>query len=61
MPISITVAATAAIPLLVLVLLRFVPILPIAEMEELGAEEALETAGPRVAERRPAPAHGSEP
>ncbi|MCL5445396.1 MAG: polysulfide reductase NrfD [Actinobacteria bacterium] len=38
-PISITIAATAAIPLLLLVLFRFVPILPIAEMEELGADE----------------------
>ncbi|MCL4423618.1 MAG: polysulfide reductase NrfD [Actinobacteria bacterium] len=43
-PISITVAATAAIPLLLLVLFRFVPILPIAEMEELaGPEERAES------------------
>ncbi len=38
-PISITVAATAAIPLLLLVLFRFVPILPIAEMEEIESYE----------------------
>ncbi len=38
-PISITVAATAAIPLLLLILFRFVPILPIAEMEELESFE----------------------
>ncbi len=38
-PISITVAATAAIPLALLILFRFVPILPIAEMEELAALE----------------------
>ena len=38
-PISITLAATAAIPLLLLVLFRFVPILPIAEMEELESIE----------------------
>jgi len=38
-PISITVAATAAIVLLLLVLFRFVPILPIAEMEELAESE----------------------
>ena len=37
-PISITVAATAAIPLLLLILFRFVPVLPIREMEELGEE-----------------------
>jgi Ni/Fe-hydrogenase subunit HybB-like protein len=42
-PISITVAATAAIPLALLLLFRFVPILPIAEMEELGAEEPAQT------------------
>ncbi len=35
-PIAITVAATAAIPLLLLMVFRFVPILPISEMEELG-------------------------
>lgn len=35
-PISITVAATAAIPLLLLVVFRFVPILPMAEMEEIN-------------------------
>ncbi len=51
-PISITVAASAAIPLLLLLLFRFVPILPVAEMEEiaveeaLAAEEVLEAAGP---------------
>jgi molybdopterin-containing oxidoreductase family membrane subunit len=39
-PISITVAATAAIPLLLLVLFRFVPILPVTEMKELGSEPA---------------------
>ncbi len=59
-PISITLAATAAIPLLLLVLFRFVPVLPIAEMEELESyeeelSEAIEiTAGPerlRPAER----------
>ncbi len=38
-PIGITLAATAAIPLLLLVLFRFVPILPIAEMEELESYE----------------------
>ncbi|MHB1783848.1 MAG: NrfD/PsrC family molybdoenzyme membrane anchor subunit, partial [Acidimicrobiales bacterium] len=48
-PISITVAATAAIPLLLLILFRFVPILPIAEMEELaGFEEPAETAAASV-------------
>ncbi len=44
-PISITVAATAAIPLLLLVVFRFVPILPMAEMEEIdeaGHEANLE-------------------
>ncbi|MHB1772522.1 MAG: NrfD/PsrC family molybdoenzyme membrane anchor subunit, partial [Acidimicrobiales bacterium] len=46
-PISITLAATAAIPLFLLVLFRFVPILPIAEMEELESygeevDEAME-------------------
>ncbi len=35
-PISITIAATAAIPLALLILFRFVPILPIGEMEELA-------------------------
>ncbi|MHB1599168.1 MAG: NrfD/PsrC family molybdoenzyme membrane anchor subunit, partial [Acidimicrobiales bacterium] len=40
-PISITVAASAAIPLLLLLLFRFVPILPVAEMEEIAAEESL--------------------
>ena len=41
-PISITIAATAAIPLLLLVVFRFVPILSMAEMEELaeGHEES---------------------
>ena len=40
-PISITLAATAAIPLLLLVLFRFVPILSIHEMEQIaGAEES---------------------
>ncbi|MHB8435208.1 MAG: NrfD/PsrC family molybdoenzyme membrane anchor subunit [Acidimicrobiales bacterium] len=40
-PISITLAATAAIPLLLLILFRFVPVLAIAEMEELaGLDEA---------------------
>jgi molybdopterin-containing oxidoreductase family membrane subunit len=38
-PISITLAATAAIPLLLLLVFRFVPILPIAEMEELESYE----------------------
>ncbi|NNN09427.1 MAG: polysulfide reductase NrfD [Acidimicrobiaceae bacterium] len=38
-PISITVAATAAIPLLLLVVFRFVPILSISEMEELAESE----------------------
>lgn len=37
-PISITLAATAAIPLLLLVLFRFVPILPVTEMQELAEE-----------------------
>ena len=37
-PISITVAATAAIPLLLLIVFRFVPILPMAEMEEMDDE-----------------------
>ena len=41
--IGITVAATAAIPLLLLILFRFVPILPIFEMEELEAEESAQT------------------
>ncbi len=39
-PIAITVAATAAIPLLLLILFRFVPILPIGEMEEMELEVA---------------------
>jgi Ni/Fe-hydrogenase subunit HybB-like protein len=43
-PISITLAATAAIPLLLLVLFRFVPILPVSEMEELEGEQASESA-----------------
>jgi molybdopterin-containing oxidoreductase family membrane subunit len=38
-PLSITLAGTAAIPLLLLILFRFVPILSIAEMEELGTAE----------------------
>ncbi len=38
-PIFITLAATAAIPLLMLVLFKFVPILPVAEMEEMAAED----------------------
>ncbi len=38
-PISITLAATAAIPLLLLVLFRFVPILPVTEMEEMETYE----------------------
>ncbi len=42
-PISITLAATAAIPLLLLVVFRFVPILPIAEMEELESYEQVLT------------------
>lgn len=33
-PISITVAGTAAIPLLLLLLFKVVPILPVAELEE---------------------------
>ncbi|MHB1500424.1 MAG: NrfD/PsrC family molybdoenzyme membrane anchor subunit [Candidatus Dormibacteria bacterium] len=37
-PISITIAATAAIPLGLLLLFRIVPILPMAEMEELAAQ-----------------------
>ncbi|MHB1711930.1 MAG: hypothetical protein ACYCV7_11090 [Acidimicrobiales bacterium] len=45
-PIAITVAATAAIPLLLLVLFRFVPILPISEMEELAAGEPTELVAP---------------
>ena len=62
-PISITVAATAAIPLLLLILFRFVPILPIAEMEELaGLEEPTETAAVPVLRSSqgpgPAPALG---
>ena len=40
-PIAITVAATAAIPLALLLLFRIVPILPIVEMEELAAQTAL--------------------
>jgi len=44
-PISITLAATAAIPLLLLVVFRFVPILSISEMEELA--EANEESGNR--------------
>ncbi len=65
-PISITLAATAAIPLLLLVLFRFVPILPIAEMEELESyaeevEEAMEIvsgagAGARLPSGLPHPA-----
>jgi molybdopterin-containing oxidoreductase family membrane subunit len=38
-PISITLAATAAIPLLLLVVFRFVPILSVAEMEELAESD----------------------
>ncbi len=46
-PICITLAATAAIPLGLLVLFRFVPILPVSEMEGLELELALEAdAGP---------------
>lgn len=53
--IAITVAFTAAIPLGLLLLFRFVPILPIAEMEELSAEppsahEALAWAGAKEME-----------
>ena len=47
-PISITVAATAAIPLLLLVVFRFVPILSMSEMEELeesGEESAVQEVG----------------
>lgn len=75
-PISITLAATAAVPLLLLVLFRFVPILPIVEMEELEpyeeeVEEVMEivasagaTAAAGLARRGappPAPACSSEP
>ncbi len=38
-PVTITLAATAAIPLLLLIVFRFVPILPVAEMEELAMPE----------------------
>ncbi|MDA8357389.1 MAG: polysulfide reductase NrfD [Actinomycetota bacterium] len=41
-PISVTVAATAAIPLALLVLFRFVPVLPVTEMEELAEREGFE-------------------
>ncbi len=42
-PIMITLAATAAIPLLLLVVFKFFPILPVADMEEMAAEtEGLE-------------------
>jgi len=51
-PISITLAATAAIPLLLLVLFKFVPILPISEMEEMAeVDEVIEAA--QVAMERP--------
>ncbi|MCL6095858.1 MAG: polysulfide reductase NrfD [Actinobacteria bacterium] len=51
-PISITLAATAAIPLLLLVLFKFVPILPISEMEEMAeVDEVIETA--QIAMERP--------
>ncbi len=49
-PISITLAATAAIPLLLLVLFRFVPILPMAEMEELEEMAERPAAGLVVAD-----------
>ncbi len=64
-PIAITLAATAAIPLLLLVVFRFVPILPVAEIEEMseqhgstngnGALDALEVTTPnaRLDERQP--------
>ena len=39
-PISITVAATAAIPLLLLIVFRFVPALSVTEMEEVAAESS---------------------
>jgi molybdopterin-containing oxidoreductase family membrane subunit len=40
-PLTITLAASAAIPLLLLILFRFVPILPIHEMEEIALEEPI--------------------
>jgi len=43
-PVSITLAATAAIPLLLMLLFRVVPILSIHEIEEIQESEALATA-----------------
>ncbi len=56
-PISITLAATAAVPLLLLVLFRFVPILPIAEMEELESydEELAEAVEITAGTAQPSP------
>ncbi len=45
MPISITVAATAAIPLLLLVVFRFFPILSVSEIEELAEEHGTQEVG----------------
>jgi Ni/Fe-hydrogenase subunit HybB-like protein len=55
-PISITLAATAAIPLALLVLFRFVPILPIAEMEEMAISEMEQDMGGSSGARVPLPA-----
>ena len=49
-PISITLAATAAIPLLLMLLFRVVPILSIHEIEEIQEAEALATTPQPVSE-----------
>ena len=49
-PVSITLAATAAIPLLLMLLFRVVPILSIHEIEEIQEAEALATAPQPVSE-----------
>jgi Ni/Fe-hydrogenase subunit HybB-like protein len=49
-PVSITLAATAAIPLLLMLLFRVVPILSIHEIEEIQEAEALSTAPQPVSE-----------
>ncbi len=51
-PISITLAATAAIPLGLLIVFRVVPILPMAEMEELADSPAVAAAPPPLAPAR---------
>jgi len=49
-PVAITLAATAAIPLLLMLLFRVVPILSIDEIEEIREAEALSTAPQAVSE-----------